>query len=329
VVRIALDAMGGDFAPSVPVLGALEALNDLPESCELILVGREEAIEAALAKHEVVHRNRFRIVDAPETIEMNEKPLAAVRGKRTSSIRIGLELQKNGQADAFVSAGNTGATMAASTLLLGLYPGIKRPAIATVFPTATRPVLVLDVGANIGCGQRELHGFAHLGAVFSRVVLGKDDPAIGLLNIGEEEEKGGQDVREAFETLTEDPGLRFIGNVEGNQILSGECDVIVCDGFVGNVVLKFAESVARMCLKVLERELSGYSSDQAVLSRLKEVLDHAETGGAPLLGVRGVSVVCHGRSSASAVKNAINVAVQSVERRLTEFVGKELARGVA
>jgi glycerol-3-phosphate acyltransferase PlsX len=321
--------MGGDFAPSVPVRGALEALKHLPESCELILVGREDAIESALADHPTIHRDRLRIIDAPETIEMNEKPLAAVRGKRRSSISVGLELQKDGEADAFVSAGNTGAIMAASTLLLGLYAGIKRPAIATVFPTVTKPVLLVDVGANIGCGQRELHGFAHLGAVFTRVVLGRDDPAIGLLNIGEEEEKGGQAVREAFEMLTEDPGLRFIGNVEGNQILQGECDVIVCDGFVGNVVLKFAESVANTFLQLLERELGSDSADQAVLSRVKEVLDHAETGGAPLLGVRGVSVVCHGRSSAIAVKNAINVALQSVESRLTEFVGVELARGVA
>jgi glycerol-3-phosphate acyltransferase PlsX len=295
----------------------------------LILVGREETVEAALAGHDDVPRDRLTVVDAPETIEMNEKPLAAVRGKRKSSIRIGLELQKEGEADAFVSAGNTGATMAASTLLLGLYPGIKRPAIATVFPTVTKPVLVLDAGANIDCGPRELHGFAHLGAVFARVVLNREDPAIGLLNIGEEEEKGGQAVREAFEMLTEDPGLRFVGNVEGDQILDGNCDVIVCDGFVGNVVLKFTESVARMFLGILEREIDKDSLDPAMVSRVKAALDHSETGGAPLLGVKGVSVVCHGRSSAFAVKNAINVAIQSVESRLSEYVGLELARGVA
>jgi glycerol-3-phosphate acyltransferase PlsX len=328
VVRIALDAMGGDFAPGVPVRGALAALSDLPPSCELLLVGREEAVEAALAEHDVP-RDRLSVIDAPETVEMNEKPLAAVRGKRKSSIRVGLELQKQGKADAFVSAGNTGATMAASTLLLGLYPGIQRPAIATVFPTATKPVLVLDAGANIDCGQRELHGFAHLGAVFARVVLKRDDPAIGLLNIGEEEEKGSQAVREAFEMLTEDPGLRFVGNVEGNEILHGECDVIVCDGFVGNVVLKFAESAVSMFLGVLEREVDIHSLPAEVISSVKGALDHSETGGAPLLGVKGVSVVCHGRSSAFAVKNAIGVAIKCVESRLSEFVGAELARGVA
>lgn len=327
MVRIALDAMGGDFAPSAPVGGAIAALKEIPSSCEVILVGREDAVEEALAEHDVP-RERLSVVDAPETIEMNEKPLAAVRGKRKSSIRVGLELQKQGKADAFVSAGNTGATMAASTLLLGLYHGIKRPAIATVFPTVKKPVLVLDAGANIDCGLRELHGFAHLGAVFARVVLNRDDPAIGLLNIGEEEEKGGQAVREAFEMLTEDPGLRFVGNVEGNAILDGECDVIVCDGFVGNVILKFAESVARMFLGILEREVDSDSLSPEVLSRVKGALDHSETGGAPLLGVKGVSVVCHGRSSAFAVKNAINVAIQSVESRLSYFVGAELARGV-
>jgi glycerol-3-phosphate acyltransferase PlsX len=161
------------------------------------------------------------------------------------------------------------------------------------------------------------------------VVLNRDDPAIGLMNIGAEEEKGGQAVREAFEMLTEDPGLRFVGNVEGNEILDGDCDVIVCDGFVGNVVLKFAESVARMFLGVLERELDNDSLDLAALTRVREALDHSETGGAPLLGIRGISVVCHGRSTAFAVKNAIKVAIQSVESRLSEFVGLELGREVA
>ena len=328
MIRVALDAMGGDFAPKVPVSGALAALEELPNSCELILVGRKGEIESALEGRDF-QRDRLSVVNATETIGMNEKPLAAVRGKRDSSIRVGLELQKDGRADAFVSAGNTGAVMAASTLLLGLFPGIRRPAIATVFPTTFKPVLLLDAGANIDCGPRELSGFAHLGAVFARVVLNRDDPAIGLLNVGEEEEKGSQAIREAFEMLTEDPGLRFVGNVEGNHMLDGECDVVVCDGFVGNVVLKFAESVARMFLGILEREAGNDSLAPATLARMREALDHSETGGAPLLGVRGVSVICHGRSSAFAVKNAIKVAIESVESNLSHFVGTELARGVA
>ena len=327
MVRIALDAMGGDFAPSIPVAGALEALEELPTSCELTLVGRAAEIEAALEERDVAP-GRIRVVDAPETIEMNEKPLAAIRGKQNSSIRVGLELQKQGEVDAFVSAGNTGATMAASTLILGLFPGIRRPAIAAVFPTASKSVLLLDVGANIDCGHRELFGFAHLGAVFARVVMEREDPAIGLLNIGEEEEKGGLAVRDAFELLTEDPSLRFVGNVEGGDILNGECDVVVCDGFVGNVVLKFTESVAKVFLAVLELEVAENSIDSSVLSRARGAVDHSETGGAPLLGVKGVSVVCHGRSSTFAVKNAISVALQSVESRLSEFVGAELARGI-
>lgn len=326
MVRIALDAMGGDFAPSVPVTGAIEALRELPASCELILVGRAEEIEAVLEKYGS-RSDRLSIVDAPEIIEMNEKPLAAVRGKCGSSIRVGLELQKDGKADAFVSAGNTGAVMAASTLILGLHPGIRRPAIATVFPTVSKPVLLLDAGANIDCGHRALRGFAHLGAIYARVVLKRDDPAIGLLNVGEEEEKGGQAVRDAFEALTEDPRIRFVGNVEGGDILSGQYDVVVCDGFVGNVILKFAESVANMFLCTLQQEVDRDSLDSAVLARVRGALDHSEAGGAPLLGVKGVSVICHGRSSAHAVTNAIFVAIQSVESRLSASVGAELARG--
>ncbi len=324
MIRVALDAMGGDLAPSVPVAGALAALDELPRSFEVILVGRKADVVASLKEHGKAPSS-LTVVDAPETVEMNEKPLAAVRGKRESSIRVGLELQKKGAADAFVSAGNTGATMAASTLILGLSPGIRRPAIATVFPTAGKSVILLDAGANIDCGQRELHGFAHLGAVYARAVLGREDPAIGLLNIGEEEEKGSQAIRDAFELLAEDPSLRFVGNVEGGDILYGDCDVIVCDGFVGNVVLKFAESVARMFLSILEREAEEGSLDLKVLSGVRGTLDHTETGGAQLLGVKGVSVVCHGRSSAFAVKNAIKVAIDAAESRLSDFVAAEMA----
>jgi len=329
VTRVALDAMGGDFAPGIPIAGALEALDSLPESCEVILVGNTEEIHDVLdTKGEL--RPRLSVVDAPETIGMNEKPLASVRSKRRSSIRVGLDLQREGKADAFVSAGNTGAMMAASTLLLGLHPGIRRPAIATVFPTAKKkPVLLLDSGANIDCGQRELHGFAQLGAVYARVLLGQEEPAIALVNIGEEEEKGSQAVREAYELLAEDPSIRFNGNVEGSDILSGDCDVVVCDGFVGNVILKFAESAARTFIGVLETEAKRASLEGSIVSRVRTALDHSETGGAPLLGVKGVSVICHGRSSAFAVKNAIGVAVQAVENQLNESVAAELARGIA
>jgi glycerol-3-phosphate acyltransferase PlsX len=326
VVRIALDAMGGDFAPAVPVAGAIEALDELPASYEVILVGRSEDIESVL-RERGGPPERLQIVDARETIEMGEKPLAAVRGKRKSSIRVGLELQKMGDAEAFISAGNTGAIMAASTLLLGLHPGVERAAIAALFPTVAKPVMVIDAGANIDCNPRELRGFAHIGSVYARDVLGRSDPAVGLLNIGEEEEKGSQAVRRAFNLLQGDPGINFVGNVEGSDIVMGQLDVVVCDGFVGNVVLKFYESVSRLFTDLLKREMDQQVLESQGMGKVISVLDYSTYGGAPLLGVRGVSVICHGGSPAKAIKNAIHVAIRSVESHLSQHIGVELAGG--
>jgi glycerol-3-phosphate acyltransferase PlsX len=327
VTLLALDAMGGDFAPTAPVTGAIEALRELPPDCEVALVGRIEEIHAAVEARGGAP-DRLQIVEAPETIEMGEKPLAAVRGKRRSSIRVGLELQKDGKADAFVSAGNTGAVMAASALILGLHPGVERPAIGALFPTASKPVLVLDAGANIDCSPSELKGFAHIGNVYAHDVLGRENPSVGLLNIGEEEEKGYKAVRKAFEELRSDPGINFVGNVEGGDILAGNIDVVVCDGFVGNVVLKFYESVARLFTGMLEREMERDVLESEAMARVLRVLDYSEYGGAPLLGVRGVSVICHGRSPARAFKNALGVAVRSVESHLSQHIGAEMATGV-
>lgn len=322
--RIALDAMGGDRVPQTPVAGAVDALRELPASTEILLVGQRDRIEAALATHEGP-RDRVTIVDAPEQIGMSEQPLAALRGKPRSSIRIGLELQKKGEADAFISAGNTGAIMAASLLLLGLHPGVERPAIATLFPTGAKPVLVLDSGANIDCSPKELCGFAHLGSVYARDVLGRAAPIVGLLNIGEEPEKGNAAVREAYALLRDDPGLRFAGNVEGRDILKGACDVVVCDGFVGNVVLKFYESVADVFRDFLRREMDPIVLKSSAMQRVFRVLDYAEYGGAPLLGVQGVSIICHGASPPQAIKNAIRVALQAVESDVSRHIGAELA----
>jgi glycerol-3-phosphate acyltransferase PlsX len=327
VIRIALDAMGGDFAPAVPVMGAVEALSELPASCQIQLIGREAEIGAELDKHHDVSRDRVLVVNAEEVVEMSEKPLAAIRGKRRSSIRIGLELQKAGESDAFISAGNTGAVMAASTLLLGLHPGVDRPAIAALFPTAGKPTLVLDAGANVDCSPRELRGFAHIGAVYARDVLGRSDPGVGLLNIGEEQEKGNEAVRNTYELLSADSGIRFVGNVEGRDILSGACDVTVCDGFVGNVVLKFYETVAHLFRGLLEREMEQSVLQGEAMRRVFKVLDYSEYGGAPLLGVRGVSIICHGRSPSRAIKNAIGVALQSVESQVNQHIAAELAGG--
>jgi len=324
VIRIALDAMGGDFAPAVPVQGAVDALKELPASHKIQLVGRQPDVEAELGKHDVPP-DRISVVDAAEVISMGEKPLQAIRGKRHSSVRVGLELQKAEASDAFISAGNTGAVMAASTLLLGLHAGVERPAIGALFPTAGKPTLVLDAGANIDCSPRELRGFAHIGAVYARDVLGRDDPGVGLLNIGEEEEKGNDAVRKTFDLLKQDPGLNFVGNAEGRDILSGACDVVVCDGFVGNVVLKFYETIAHLFKELLVREVDSEVLSSDGMRKVFRVLDYSEYGGAPLLGIRGVSIICHGSSPARAIKNAISVAAQLVESRVSQHIAAELA----
>jgi glycerol-3-phosphate acyltransferase PlsX len=328
VIRIALDAMGGDFAPEVPVKGALAAAAELPEPCEIQLVGRQDEIQAVLSRHDAV-ADRFRIVDAPDVVGMGEKPLAAVRGKPRSSIAVGLGLQKRGEADAFISAGNTGAVMAASTILLGLHPGVERPAIGALFPTGRDPVLVLDAGANVDCSPRELQGFAYIGAVYARDVMGRPNPSVGLLNIGEEEEKGNAAVKEAHALLRHSTHFRFAGNVEGRDILAGACDVVVCDGFVGNVVLKFYESVERLFRDLWERIMKRSVAETPGMQDVFRILDYSEYGGAPLLGLKGVSIICHGSSSPRAIKNAIRVALQSVQSQLSQHIGAEFAGGEA
>ena len=331
MIRIALDAMGGDNAPRVEVEGAAQALKELPPEFRVQLVGRTADIEAAFAKTAGVDRSRIDIVEAPDVVGMGEKPLAAIRGKPRSSIAVGLTLQKQGESDAFISAGNTGAVMAASTLLLRLHPGVQRAAIGALLPTASQPVLVLDVGANVDCDARELVGFAHLGSVYARDVLGRNNPSIGLLNIGEEDEKGGAVVKEAHLLLKQTPGIRYIGNVEGRDIPAGECrgqrlDVVACDGFVGNIVLKFYESAARVFVSLMKREAPDLLQRPEMGNVLK-VLDYATYGGAPLLGVRGVVIICHGSSPAKAIRNAIRVAVQAVQSHLSDDIAAEFAQG--
>jgi glycerol-3-phosphate acyltransferase PlsX len=250
-----------------------------------------------------------------------------VRGKPNSSMAVGLRLQPEGKSDAFVSAGNTGAQMAASLVVLRLHGGLSRPAIATVFPTARHPVVVLDAGANVDCDATELVQFARLGSVYAEDVLGRPNPGVGLLSIGEEAEKGNAAVKEAHQLLTE-ADVNFRGNVEGRDILNGandhgDVDVVVCDGFVGNVILKFYESVPPFILATLSRA----GIDVAPLQQAIKHLDYSVYGGAPLLGVRGVSIICHGKSSPRAIKNALKVAVRAVESRMNEHVGRRLADG--
>src|SRR5919201_1024002 len=288
--RIALDAMGGDNAPQAEVEGAAQALRELPPEFVVQLVGRTADIEAALSRVSAIDRSRVEIVDAPEVVAMGDKPLAAVKGKPKSSIAVGLGLQKKGKSDAFISAGNTGAVMAASTLLLRLHPGVQRAAIGALFPSANQPVLVVDSGANVDCDARELVGFAHLGSVYARDVLGRSNPTVGLLNIGEEDEKGNAVVKEAHQLLKQTPGIHYIGNVEGRDIPVGEArgqrlDVVACDGFVGNVVLKFYESAGRVFVSLIKREAPAALQLPEMANVLK-VLDYATYGGAPLLGVQ-------------------------------------------
>jgi len=252
-----------------------------------------------------------------------------VRGKPNSSMMVGLRLQQDGQSDAFVSAGNTGAQMAASMLMLRLHPGLKRPAIATVFPTAKRPVVVLDSGANVDCSAEELVQFARVGAVYAEDILGRANPAVGLLSIGEEPEKGNTVTKETHALLVES-GLNFLGNCEGRDLPAGTChygdlDVVVCDGFVGNVILKFYEAVAPLMIRMLVKE--GIQ-EQTIRSALRQ-LDYSEHGGAPLLGVKGVSIICHGRSSPRAIKNAIKIAVQAVDSKMNEHIGRRLERAAS
>lgn len=333
MIRIALDAMGGDNAPRVEVAGAAQALRELPQHFRIQLVGRTADIEAALAAYPGIDRGRLEIVEAPEVVGMGEKPLAAVKSKPRSSIAVGLGLQKKGQSNAFISAGNTGAVLAAATLLLRLHAGVQRAAIGALFPTAAHPVLVLDGGANVDCDAREVVGFAHLGAVYARDVLGRKNAGVGLLNIGEEEEKGNAVVKEAHQLLKASRGIRYLGNVEGRDILAGECktgriDVVVCDGFVGNAILKFYESAGRMFAGMIKSALPDLV-DRPEIKRLVKFLDYSEYGGAPLLGVKGVAIICHGASPARAIMNAVRVALQMVESHLNQDIDAEFAEGGA
>ncbi len=333
MIRIALDAMGGDHAPRVEVEGAVQALRELPPTFRIQLVGRSAEIEAALEAQGNVPRDRLETVDAPEVVGMGEKPLAAVKGKPRSSIAVGLGLQKRGDSDAFISAGNTGAVMAAATLMLRLHEGVQRAAIGPLFPTAVHPVLVIDGGANVDCDARELVGFAHLGSVYVRDVLDRPQPGVGLLNVGEEDEKGNAVVKEAHQLLKQTPGIKYVGNVEGRDILAGQCkqgriDVVVCDGFVGNVVLKFYESAGRMFVGMMQQALPDVLG-RPEAKQIFRFLDYSEYGGAPLLGVKGVVIICHGASPARAIKNAVRVATHMVESHVDQDIGAELAEGGA
>lgn len=322
-MRIALDAMGGDNAPAVPVCGGVEALQHLDGDFELLLVGEPAAIEEELEGQDIP-RDRLRIVPASEVIGMGDAPVESVRRKPDSSIVRGVQLQETGEADAFVSAGSTGAIVAASILILGSMPGTDRPAIGALLPTmSAHPTLMLDAGANVDCKPQQLEEFAHLGHIYMRDVEDRGNPRIGLLNIGAEREKGNELTQEAY-SLLERSGLNFAGNVEGRDLVTGICDVLVCDGFVGNVVLKSYESVAEHVAHLVSRTAAG-SENYVDLLAVCRVLDYAEQGGAPLLGANGVTIICHGDSPARAIRNAVRVAARSVESDMVEHLRRELS----
>ena len=332
MARIAVDAMGGDHAPQAPIAGALRALAELPPQHHIDLIGRsavlQAELDAQLAEHAefAEYRTRISIVHAPDVIEMTDKPTVALRGKQQSSMVVGLRRVVEGLAQGFVSAGNTGAQMAASTVLFKLHAGLTRPAIGAMVPTAQQPVLILDAGANVDCNAEELVQFARIGDVYARHLLGRTLPGIGLLSIGEEAEKGNAAVKEAHQLLRK-ADLNFIGNVEGRDIPNGACDgspldVVVCDGFVGNVLLKFYESVAPFLIGVVAHSVG---LDTSTVTKGLKQLDVDEYGGAPLLGVRGVSIISHGSSSPRALKNAIRMAFTASESGMNEEMGRRLA----
>jgi glycerol-3-phosphate acyltransferase PlsX len=327
--RVALDAMGGDQGPVVNIEGAVAAARELGLS--ILLVGNEEDLGRGLRRHST-NGLGITICHAPETVGMDESPSAALRKKKHSSIRVGLELVKKGEADAFISAGNTGAVMATAMITLGSLPGVERPAIALIVPTLRGQSILLDAGANADCKPRHLLQFAIMGDVYARQVMGKKSPTVGLLSIGEEESKGNELTREAFKELEEERSLNFTGNVEGREVFSGAADVIVCDGFTGNIALKISESAAEFFTVLLKEELEkglvgklGALLTRGAFRRFKKRVDYTEYGGAPLLGVGGICIISHGRSTAKAIKNAIRVAAECVENGVIEHIRKGIA----
>ncbi|TEB05520.1 Phosphate acyltransferase [Pelotomaculum schinkii] len=321
-MKIAVDAMGGDFAPGEIVKGALMAAREYKQA--VILVGDEERIRVELGG--IDPGELISIVHAPEVVDMGEHPAVAVRRKKNSSIVRATQLVKDGEAGALVSAGSTGAAMAAALLGLGRIKGIDRPAIAGVLPSEKGYTVLLDAGANVDCKPQNLLQFSVMGYLYAKRVLGVANPRVGLLSNGEEETKGSELTLAAY-PLLQQAGINFIGNIEGRDIFRGTVDVVVCDGFIGNVVLKSAEGIAGALYNTLKEEINrswlakiGIVMAVKALMRFKKRIDYAEYGGAPLLGVNGVSIICHGSSTAKAVKNGIRVAMESVDNRLVDSI---------
>lgn len=332
-IRIAIDVMGGDFAPLNEIKGAILAskiFKDLSLSIEFVFVGKEQIINEAL-KNLDVGDMKFSVVHAEDIVSMDDDPTSVLKRKKQSSLFKGIELHANRSVDAFVSAGNTGAVLSTATILLGRIKGVSRPTIGTFLPTQSgKPVLLLDVGANIEGRPRFLYEFAIMGSIYSKQVLGNESPKIGLLNIGEEEGKGTENIIQTFQLL-KNSTLNFQGNVEGRDVLLGTSDVVVCDGFVGNIVLKFAESMLGLLkAKIASHAQKGFFQKLAVmlmLPTLKHILkdfDYQEYGGVPLLGVNGVVIIGHGKSSALAIQNMLIRAVEVYNKKINVSIESAL-----
>lgn len=329
-MKIALDAMGGDYAPERPVLAALDSLDQFSDISELILVGDQARIEEELAKYPDRPRDRIRIHHCSEVITMSEGAVEGVRKKKDSSNNRSVELVKDGKADAVVSAGHTGAMVAASTIKLRNLPGISRPGIATVMPTETNRFVLIDAGANIDAAPRHLQQYAIMGSVFSSHVLNIKKPRVGLLSVGTEEAKGNEQTKQAFKLLSDAP-INFVGNIEGHDLYERPVDVVVCDGFVGNVVLKTSESLANAIFAWLKRELkstplrtAGAILAKGAFQSIKQRINYEEIGGSLLLGVNGITVIAHGSSTTKAITNAVRVAVQSINLKVNPDIIKAI-----
>lgn len=331
-MKIVVDGMGGDYAPKVVVEGAKLALARYPAISRLYLTGDEARLKAELdACH--LRDPRIEIVHAPSVVEMHESSTAAVRGKKDSSITIGAEIVKRGDAVALISAGHTGAAVAATTVKWRMLPGVERPGIASALPAEHGITHILDAGANVEAKPRHLVQYAVMGTVYARAVGGVPNPKVGLMSVGEEDEKGTEFTREVFALLKDTPGIQFVGNIEGHHLFEGGIDIVLCDGFTGNIVLKTAEATAKVMNKWLRKEmkanplrLMGAMMAKSAFKAVKARGSYESYGGSPLLGVRGLCIIGHGSSSAIAVKNAIRVATEAIASDVNARIGEALAK---
>lgn len=331
MITIAVDAMGGDNAPAPEVHGAVRAAQD--QEVNILLVGREDALKSELSKHSGWKKLPIRIVHASDVVTMDDNPAKALRTKRDSSIRVAARLVRDGEAHGLVSAGNTGAVMALAKTVLGMIPGVDRPALASAFPTIKgRPAVMVDVGANVDSSARMLAQFAVMGDIYTRLVFHTQSPRVGILSIGEEEHKG-NDLTKTAAALLKTLPLNFIGNVEGRDLYTGHADVIVCDGFIGNVALKVSEGLVEVIKHMLKESLEssltsklGYLLSRDAYKDFRKRMDYSEYGGAPLLGVKGVVIICHGRSNDNAIRNAVRVAVESASEHVNDRIETEIHR---